>query len=87
MKVDILIDDVQIREELKTELEKIWNEMLFTWDIEEMSKRTCLSKSSLERMFLKDIRMALHMRRHSKGKRIWFYKESIETMKEIMDEW
>ncbi|MBC6300331.1 hypothetical protein [Listeria booriae] len=87
MKIDILIDDVQIKEELQKKLDNQWSEMLFLWDIEEMEKRMCMGRTKLNEWFLKDPRMERHMRRKSNGKKWWFYKESIETMKEIMDEW
>ncbi|MGM7637602.1 hypothetical protein [Bacillus sp. Hm123] len=44
-------------------------------------------KSFLEREFLHDPRMRLLERRKEKGKRYWFYEQSLEVMKEIMDGW
>ncbi|WP_185960092.1 hypothetical protein [Planococcus soli] len=52
-----------------------------------MAKRTCMSKSFLENEFLDDPRMKLLERRKEKGKRFWFYEESLIVMKELMDEW
>ena len=86
-QVKIDFDTEVIKESIIKKLDREFNEILFTWDIDEMSKRTCMSKSFLEKEFLQDPRMKLIERRKERGKRFWFYKESIEVMKEIMDEW
>ncbi|MGD7016876.1 hypothetical protein ACQCVC_12185 [Bacillus altitudinis] len=46
-----------------------------------------MSKRFLENEFLHDPRMKLLERRKERGKRFWFYEESKEVMKQIMDEW
>lgn len=38
-------------------------------------------------MNLRDSRMLLLERRKEKGKRYWFYEQSLEVMEQIMDEW
>lgn len=85
MKVDI--DQDEVRNYINQKLEESLNETLFVWDIKQMSKRTCMSISSLEKEFLHDPRMKLLERRKEKGKRYWFYEESKRVMREIMNEW
>ncbi|MGG1481429.1 hypothetical protein ABE402_11050 [Bacillus smithii] len=86
-EIKVNVNNKEIRDYINQKLEEALNECLFTWDIEEMSKRTCMSKSFLENEFLRDPRMKLLERRKEKGKRFWFYEESKRVMKEIMDEW
>ncbi|WP_225986214.1 hypothetical protein [Psychrobacillus glaciei] len=45
-----------------------------------MSKRTCMGKTFLEQEFLHDPRMRLLERRKEKGKRFWFYEDSLKAM-------
>lgn len=85
--VQIEVNHAEIRNYINEKLDSSFREILFTWDINEMSKRTCMSKSYLENEFLHDPRMKLLERRKEKGKRIWFYEQSLVVMKEIMDEW
>ena len=85
VKVDVNQDE--IRNYINQKLEESLGEALFTWDLDQMSKRTCMSKSFLENEFLHDPRMRLLERRKEKGKRFWFYEESKQVMKEIMNEW
>ncbi|KNE22446.1 hypothetical protein [Virgibacillus pantothenticus] len=86
-EVNIDVDQSEIREYINQKLDETLKNALFVWDIEEMSKRTCMSKSFLENEFLHDPRMKLLERRKEKGKRFWFYEQSLEAMKQIMDEW
>ena len=81
------INQNEVKSYINEKLEESIRDVLFLWDLEEMSKRTCMSKSFLENEFLHDPRMRLLERRKEKGKRFWFYKESKLVMKEIMDEW
>lgn len=46
-----------------------------------------MGKTFLEEEFLHDPRMKLLERRKEKGKRFWFYEQSLVVMREIMDEW
>lgn len=85
VKVDVNQDE--IRNYINQKLEESLGEALFTWDLDQMSKRTCMGKSFLENEFLHDPRMRLLERRKEKGKRFWFYEESKQVMKEIMNEW
>ncbi|MCI9883860.1 hypothetical protein NST73_06845 [Bacillus sp. FSL W7-1034] len=84
---DVDVNQDEIRNYIYQQLEAALEEVLFTWDIEQMAKRTCMSKSFLENEFLHDPRMKLLERRKERGKRFWFYEESKEVMKQIMDEW
>ncbi|WP_163539193.1 hypothetical protein [Gracilibacillus sp. YIM 98692] len=85
--VKLDVDTKEVKDYIVRKLEKNFDELLFTWDLDEMVKRTCMSKSFLEKEFLQDPRMKLIERRKEKGKRFWFFSESIEVMKEIMNEW
>ncbi|MBG9768898.1 hypothetical protein ABD75_07855 [Bacillus vallismortis] len=85
--LEIAVDQTEIRDYINKQLDQVIQQSLFTWDIETMSKKTCMSKSFLENEFLRDPRMKLLERRKEKGKRFWFYEESRQVMKEIMDEW
>lgn len=85
--IEISVDQRKIREQINEKLDAAIKQALFTWDIEEMAKRTCMSKSFLENEFLKDPRMKVLERRKEKGKRFWFYEPSLDVMKQIMDEW
>ncbi|AEB62433.1 hypothetical protein JDW21_21750 [Bacillus subtilis] len=87
VKFDVAVNETEIRDYINQQLDQAIRESLFVWDIETMSKRTCMSKSFLENEFLRDPRMKLIERRKEKGKRFWFYEESKQVMKDIMDEW
>lgn len=87
VNLDVDVNQTEIRDYINQQLDQVIRESLFVWDIETMSKRTCMSKSFLENEFLRDPRMKLLERRKEKGKRFWFYEESKQVMKEIMDEW
>lgn len=81
------MNEAEIRELINEKLDAAIKDVLFTWDINEMAKRTCMSKSFLENEFLDDPRMKILERRKEKGKRYWFYEESLQAMKQIMDSW
>jgi hypothetical protein len=86
-EVSVNVNNEEVRKYINQKLEESLTEALFTWDIEQMSKRTCMSRSFLENEILRDPRMKLLERRKEKGKRYWFYEESKRVMREIMDEW
>lgn len=86
-QINVDINQDEVRNYINQKLEETLNETLFVWDLEQMSKRTCMSKSTLENKFLHDPRMRLLERRMEKGKRYWFYEESKRVMREIMNEW
>lgn len=85
--VQIEVNHEEIRNYINEKIDETMRQSLFTWDINEMSKRTCMSKTFLEQEFLHDPRMKLFERRKEKGKRLWFYEPSLKAMQEIMDEW
>jgi hypothetical protein len=86
-EVKVNVNQSEVKAYINQKLEETLREALFTWDLDQMSKRTCMSKSFLENEFLQDPRMRLLERRKEKGKRFWFYEQSLEVMKEIMNEW
>lgn len=86
-QVQIDINQDVIKNYINEKLDENIKESLFTWDINEMAKRTCMSKSFLENEILHDPRMKLLERRKEKGKRYWFFEESLKVIREIMDEW
>lgn len=86
-KIEVNINHDEIRQQVTEKLDEAIQQALFTWDVELMAKRTCMSKSFLENEFLRDPRMKLLERRKEKGKRYWFYEGSLIAMKQIMDEW
>ncbi len=86
--VDVKIDQGEIQKQLQEKLDQKLHQVLIFWDINEMSKRTCLSKSFLENEFLCHPKMKVLERRKYKGKRIWPFEESVRVIREIMDtEW
>lgn len=86
-EINVDVNNDEIRKYIEEKINEAIRQTFFLWDIEQMSKQTCMSKSFLENEFLHDPRMKLLERRKEKGKRFWFYKQSLEVMKEIMDEW
>lgn len=86
-KIAVDINHEEIRQQVNEKLDEAIQQALFTWDIDQMAKRTCMSKSFLENEFLHDPRMKILERRKEKGKRYWFYEESLQAMKQIMDSW
>lgn len=85
--VQIDVDEVEIQKYINEKLDEVLHQTLVTWDIVEMAKRTCMSKSFLENEFLHDPRMKGLERRKEKGKRFWFYEPSLQVIKQIMNEW
>lgn len=86
-EINVNLNNEEIKKYINQKLELSLNEAFFTWDIDQMSKQTCMSKSFLENELLRDPRMKLLERRKEKGKRYWFYEESKQVIREIMDEW
>ncbi|WP_342432638.1 hypothetical protein [Neobacillus sp. FSL H8-0543] len=86
-KVNIDLDQEQIKSYINERVNQILHQSFIFWDIDLMSKRTCMSKSFLENEILRDPRMKLLERRKEKGKRFWPFEESLSVVKEIMDEW
>ncbi|MEW9051892.1 MAG: hypothetical protein AB2392_12100 [Neobacillus sp.] len=84
VKVDI--NEKEILSYIQSKIDEAIHEALIMWDLDLMSKKMCLSKRFIEDTFLRDPRMRQLERRKERGKRIWFYKESLEVIKQIMDE-
>lgn len=85
--INVEIDQGQIREQINRKIDENINQTFLTIDINKMADLTCMSKSFLEQQILSDSRMKLLERKKEKGKRYWFYKESMETIGTILDEW
>lgn len=86
-EIKVVVDESLVHAQLKTLIEEAARPKLLFWDIEEMSKATCLDKSYLQRHILMDARMKVFERRRGQGKRIWLYEGSVQALKEIVDEW
>ncbi|MFJ5672943.1 hypothetical protein ACIQAS_15130 [Bacillus safensis] len=87
LEVTFDVDSQLLHKTIEQKLDEALDKDLFVCDIDRMSKMTCMSKRFLENEFLHDPRMKLLERRKERGKRFWFYKESKEVMKQIMEEW
>lgn len=87
VRVEVGINEEEVRKLINEKVDAAIGQVLFMWDIDQMAKRTCMSKSFLENEFLHDPRMKLLERRKEKGKRYWFYEESLIIMKQIMNSW
>ncbi|WP_217587089.1 hypothetical protein [Lentibacillus saliphilus] len=86
-QIHVDVDQEQIKTHINDKLDQILHQTLFFWDINEMSKRTCMSKSYLENEILLDPRMKMLERRKEKGKRLWPVNESVKAINEIMNDW
>jgi hypothetical protein len=85
--INIDINEAEIRDYINSKLDEEIHSFLFTWDLDQMVARTCMSKSFLENEILSDPRMKLIERRKERGKRYWFYEESLNVIRQIMNEW
>lgn len=86
-QLQVDIDEKAVKEYINEKIDNSIRKTLFLWDVNEMVRQTCMSKSFLENEFLQDPRMRLLERRVEKGKRYWFYEQSLNAMKEIMEDW
>ncbi|MDF2064969.1 hypothetical protein [Bacillus sp. Cr_A10] len=84
--IEVKIDQKSIQEYIEAQLEQHIHETLFMVDLEKLAVITSMSKRFLEDEILSDPRMRVIERRKSR-KRWWFYKQSVEVIKEIVDEW
>ncbi|MEK5070301.1 hypothetical protein [Sporosarcina sp. FSL K6-1508] len=87
VQINTVIDQEFIKKEIQENLDKAFREVMFVWDINEMSKRLCMGKTFLEAEILSDKRMRVLQRQKPNSKRFWFYEPSLKVIKEIMDEW
>ena len=68
------------------EIDQQLHETLLMVDLEKLVVITSMSKRFLEDEILSDARMRLIERRRNR-KRWWFYKQALEVITEIVDEW
>lgn len=82
--VDMNYDEIKnyIKKQIDTTIKR---EKLFV-DINDLVQITSCSKGWLEEELLSDVRVRVHERRKNR-KRLWLYKETIDAIKEIADEW
>lgn len=86
-EIKVVVDETLVHDQLKQLIEEAARPKLLFWDIEEMSKATCLDKSYLSKHVLHDHRMKVYERRRGQGKRIWLYEGSVKALLEIVDDW
>ena len=84
--VQVILDKKAIEEYINQQLNQQLHETLLLVDLEKLATMTSMSKRFLEDQILCDPRMRVIERRKVR-KRWWFYKQSLEVIKEIVDEW
>ncbi|MES1049087.1 hypothetical protein FOA24_06400 [Bacillus thuringiensis] len=84
--VQVNIDEKAIKEYIQQQIDQQIHETLLMVDVEKLVTITSMSKRFLEDEFLSDPRMRLIERRRNR-KRWWFYKQALEVITEIVDEW
>lgn len=85
-QVQVTLDEKVIKEYIQLQIDQNVREAFLLVDLEKLVELTSMSKRFLEDEILSDPRMRLLERRKSR-KRWWFYKQSLEVIKEIVDEW
>lgn len=86
-KIDVSINQDEIKEYINEKIDQTLRQTLLFWDVVEMEKRMCMSRSFIENEFLHDPRLKLLERRKEKGKRFYPYEESLRIIASIMDSW
>ncbi len=84
--VQVNIDGNAIKEYILQQVDQQLHETLLMVDLEKLAVITSMSKRFLEDEILSDPRMRLIERRRNR-KRWWFYKQALEVITEIVDEW
>ena len=84
--VQVNIDEKAIKEYILQQIDQQLHETLLMVDLEKLAVITSMSKRFLEDEILCDPRMRLIERRRNR-KRWWFYKQALEVITEIVDEW
>lgn len=84
--VQVFLDKKEVEECIKQQVNLHLHETLLLVDLEKLATLTSMSKRFLEDEILSDPRMRVIERRKSR-KRWWFYKQSLEVITEIVDEW
>lgn len=85
-EVQVSIDEKALQEYIQQKVNEHTREAMLLIDIEKLAEITSMSRRFLEDEILSDPRMRVIERRKSR-KRWWFYKEALEAIKEIVDEW
>ncbi|WP_153721773.1 hypothetical protein [Sporosarcina cascadiensis] len=85
-QVQVNVDEQAIKQYIQQQLDKTIHETFLLVDVEKLAVITSMSKRFLEDEILGDPRMRLIERRKSR-KRWWLYKQAIEVITEIVDEW
>ncbi|MCT6901775.1 MAG: hypothetical protein M3Z48_00915 [Lactobacillus sp.] len=84
--VQVNIDEKAIKEYILQQIDQQLHETLLMVDLEKLAVITSMSKRFLEDEILSDPRMRLIERRRNR-KRWWFYKQALEVIVEIVNEW
>lgn len=84
--VNIAVDDKVIKEYIQQQIDQSVRETFLLVDLEKLVHMTNMSARFLEDNILSDPRMRLLERRKAR-KRWWLYKESMEVIKEILEDW
>ncbi|PEP85320.1 hypothetical protein [Bacillus toyonensis] len=84
--VQVNIDEKAIKEYIQQQIDLHLHETVLTVDLEKLVVITSMSKRFLEDEILSDPRMRLIERRRNR-KRWWFYKQALEVITEIINEW
>ncbi|PEM33768.1 hypothetical protein [Bacillus wiedmannii] len=84
--VQVNIDEKAIKEYIQQQIDQQIHETLLMIDIERLVVMTSMSRRFLEDEILSDPRMRLIERRRNR-KRWWFYKQALEVIEEIVNDW
>ncbi|EJQ49665.1 MULTISPECIES: hypothetical protein [Bacillus cereus group] len=84
--VQVNIDEKAIKEYILKQIDQQIHETLLLVDIEKLVAITSMSRRFLEDEILSDTRMRVIERRRNR-KRWWFYKQALEVIEEIVNEW
>ena len=85
-QVTVNIDEKAIREYILKQLDQQIHESLLLIDLKKMAEITSMSPRYLEEQILRDPRMRLIERRRDR-KRWWLYKEAVNVIQAIIEEW
>ena len=85
-KLEVVIDEKVIREEMKRQIDSSLVNQLWYVDAQKISELTCLSIRFLEEHVFSDVRMRSIQIQKSR-KRLWKADAALETIQEIFKEW
>jgi hypothetical protein len=83
--IEISLDERQITQIIEKKIDDNIRQSLLFIDINRLAEITTFSRSTLEKKVLHDERMKLIERRLDR-KRVWYYKEAMEVLREMADE-